>query len=79
MARKQLSMVAKLAGLVVLMLGTWSLAGAHAHLVRAEPAADSTVEAAPQQVMLYFSEALDPGGTNTITVMDANGATVSTG
>lgn len=42
---------------------------AHAHLVKAVPAADSNVNASPRQVELSFSEALEPA-FSTIEVLD---------
>ncbi|AHG92244.1 copper resistance protein CopC (plasmid) [Gemmatirosa kalamazoonensis] len=43
-----------------LVLGTWTLAWAHATLVRAEPAAGSRLATSPSRVWLLFSEALEP-------------------
>jgi copper resistance protein C len=45
----------------VLLLGGTSAARAHAHLRRAQPAADSTVKTAPVELVLSYSEALEPG------------------
>src|SRR4051794_17962383 len=45
---------------LVLLLSGASAALAHAHLRRAQPAADSTVKTAPTELTLWFSEALEP-------------------
>lgn len=62
----------------VLLLGTAQWVSAHAELVRSEPAAGSSVAAAPGQVTVYYSEEID-ATKSTITVIDASGATVSQG
>jgi methionine-rich copper-binding protein CopC len=49
-----------LVALALLCSGT-SAALAHAHLSRAQPAANSAVKVAPTEVVLWFSEALEPG------------------
>ena len=48
---------------------------AHAFLEHAEPRVGSTVPRAPDQVMLRFSEALEPA-FSTVEVLDANGKRV---
>ncbi|HYZ64135.1 MAG TPA: copper homeostasis periplasmic binding protein CopC [Acetobacteraceae bacterium] len=63
-----------LPALAVGLLAASSQADAHAHLVRAEPEVGSSVRAAPKQVEITFSEAVEPrfssievtgpGGTN---------------
>src|SRR3712207_972613 len=45
---------------------------AHAELLGSEPAAGSSLEQAPAQVTLYFSEAVAPGLTD-ISLLDARG------
>lgn len=50
---------------------------AHAHLKSAEPAAGSTVESAPGQLTLHFTEALEPT-FSTAGVTDSLGKTVKT-
>lgn len=50
---------------------------AHAHLKSAEPAAESTVESAPGQLTLHFTEALEPT-FSTADVRDSQGKTVKT-
>ncbi|MCY3784394.1 MAG: copper resistance protein CopC [Chloroflexi bacterium] len=52
--------------------------GAHANLVRAIPAAGSTVETPPQVVAAEFSERIEPGFSR-IDVLDASGASVTDG
>ena len=49
-----------LAASAALLMGGTAAAFAHAHLVRATPAAGGTVQAAPSEVMLRFSEKLEP-------------------
>jgi hypothetical protein len=53
-------------------------AWAHAHLEHASPAVGSTVSPAPQEVVIWFSEALEPKFSS-IEVHDANGAAVQDG
>lgn len=54
------------------------LAQAHAMLDRASPAAGSTVAAAPKEVVLWFTEKLEPAFSR-IEVRGADGAAVSAG
>lgn len=56
----------------VLGLGTAAGAQAHANLVRAEPAIGSTVERAPEELVLTFSEPVDPGFT-AVRLIDSQG------
>lgn len=51
---------------------------AHAHLDHAKPEVGSTVAAAPKEVSLWFSEALEPKFSS-IVVQDAKGKTVQDG
>jgi methionine-rich copper-binding protein CopC len=60
---------------VMLLLFGASAALAHAHLSRAQPAADSTVKTAPAELVLWFSEALEPGFA-TVQVTDEAGGRV---
>lgn len=53
-------------------------AQAHAHLERANPKVGSTVATAPKEVVLWFSEKLEPA-FSTIEVRDAKGAAVQSG
>lgn len=53
-------------------------ARAHAHLDRASPAVGSTVAAAPTEVILWFTEKLEPA-FSMIEVRDAKGAAVQAG
>jgi copper resistance protein C len=51
---------------------------AHAHLDHAAPAAGSTVAPAPKEVVIWFTEALEPKFSS-IEVRDAKGASVADG
>ena len=51
---------------------------AHAHLDRSTPAAGATLKEAPPEVMLWFTEAVEPK-FSTVEVRDANGAAVQDG
>ena len=53
-------------------------ADAHAHLDHATPAVNSTVTPAPKEVVLWFTEKLEPA-FSTIEVHDAKGAAVQIG
>jgi methionine-rich copper-binding protein CopC len=64
--------------LIVMILSSAGLAGAHAQPVRSEPAADARIDSAPSHVTIYFSELLEAAGSS-INVIDASGTTVSTG
>lgn len=55
--------------------GAATAAQAHAHLDHATPAVGSTVSPAPKEVVLWFSEALEPA-FSTIEVQDGKGAAV---
>lgn len=55
-----------------------SAAHAHAFLDRAEPGVGSTLAAAPAQVRIWFTEALEPA-FSTIAVTDAQGGAVADG
>src|SRR5271169_2116384 len=55
-----------------------SPASAHAFLDRAEPGVGSTLAAAPAQVRIWFTEAVEPA-FSTIAVTDAKGADVGQG
>jgi copper transport protein len=52
--------------------------GAHAQLVRSEPAADAVLATAPDQVKLFFDEAVNPGFSS-IKVLDMSQARVDNG
>ena len=67
-----------LAASAALLVGGTVAALAHAHLVRATPAAGGTVQAAPTEVMLRFSEKLEPKFSSVI-VRDSEGKQVSKG
>jgi copper resistance protein C len=64
---------------VVLGLLIWIVAaGAHAHLDRASPAPDSMVQAAPNEVTLWFTQSLEPSFSSA-EVRDSSGARVDRG
>jgi methionine-rich copper-binding protein CopC len=70
--------ITMLAASAALLMGGTMAASAHAHLVRATPAAGGTVQAAPTEVMLRFSEKLEPKFSSVI-VLDSAGKQVSKG
>src|SRR6516162_4506504 len=70
--------ITTLAAAAVLLMGGTAAAFAHAHLVRATPAAGGTVQAAPSEVMLRFSEKLEPKFSS-VTVRDSAGKQVNKG
>lgn len=51
---------------------------AHAHLLKANPAADAVLKASPPGIELHFTEGLEPA-FSTITVTDAHGRAVNSG
>ena len=59
----------------VAILATAATALAHAHLVRATPAAGGTVHAVPNEVVLRFNEKLE-AVFSTVVVRDSDGAQV---
>jgi copper resistance protein C len=63
---------------LTLLQFTASTAGAHAHLDHAQPAVGGAVATAPRQVVLWFSEKLEPAFCS-IEVRDAKGAAVQSG
>src|SRR6266576_4763382 len=67
-----------LATSAILVLPGTIAAFAHAHLVRATPAAGGTVPAAPTEVMLRFSEKLEPKFSSVV-VRDSAGKQVNKG
>jgi methionine-rich copper-binding protein CopC len=60
------------------MAGLTSHAEAHARLRQASPAADSTVRTAPAEVIVTFTEALEPKFSR-IEIQDSKGARVDQG
>ena len=66
------------AGLALLGFALVPPAFAHAYLRRAEPAADSTVTAAPAVVVCEFTEALEPSFSR-LEIQDATGKRVDAG
>ncbi len=67
-----------LAASAALVLSATMAASAHAHLVRATPAAGGTVQAAPSEVTLRFSEKLEPKFSSVV-VRDSAGKQVDKG
>ena len=65
------------AALLVVALGA-PAARAHAFLDHASPLVGSTVDAAPHEVSLSFTQSLEPA-FSTVTVTDSSGAEVSQG
>jgi len=67
-------------GVLSLLFLTASAAVAHAHasLARASPSVGSTISAPPQEVILSFTERLEPAFSK-LTVIDATGTEVSQG
>jgi methionine-rich copper-binding protein CopC len=61
--------------IITAMLFWPAVAMAHAHLQKAEPAVGSTVQAAPAQVAIHFSEGVEPRFSS-ITVTSTAGAAV---
>ncbi len=49
-----------------------AVASAHAILLRSNPAADSVLSVAPQQVSMWFSEALNPALSTAVVINDQN-------
>jgi copper resistance protein C len=63
---------------IAVLLATAGSAFAHAHLDRAEPRIGSTVAESPQEVVLWFTEKLEPA-FSTIEVRNEQGAAVNAG
>jgi methionine-rich copper-binding protein CopC len=62
--------------LVICLLAIPAPAMAHAHLVKAIPAANETVRTSPAAIDLDFTEALEPAFSS-VTVTDEKGASVN--
>ena len=71
-------MRSSLVALSLLFLTIGTAAHAHASLTRASPSAGSTVRAAPQEVILTFTDKLEAAFSN-LSVADAGGAEVTQG
>jgi copper resistance protein C len=71
-------MVLRVVAAAALIALSGPLAFAHAFLDRAEPGVGSTLQAAPAQVRIWFTEALEQA-FSTITVTDAQGREVGDG
>jgi methionine-rich copper-binding protein CopC len=67
-----------LATALPLLLCGVTAARAHAHLDHAQPAVGGTVATAPKEVVLWFSEKLEPAFSS-IEVRDAKGTAVNAG
>ena len=63
---------------LIAMIGLTGQAEAHGKLKQASPAADSTVKAAPGEVIITFTEALEPKFSK-IEVQDSKGQRVDQG
>ena len=63
---------------VLALLAGGDTAFAHALLRHAQPPAGATVKAAPEELLLVFSEAVEPAFTD-VTVTDQSGARVDSG
>ena len=63
---------------LAMLLATASSASAHAHLKDSQPAANSTVETAPTELTLWFTERLEPAFCD-VRVIDAAGNRVDLG
>ena len=63
---------------VLVFLSSGGSALAHANLVEASPAPNSTLDAAPTQVIIWFTEPIEPR-LSEIRVLDAQGARVDDG
>jgi methionine-rich copper-binding protein CopC len=72
------SLIIALAASAALSLAGATAALAHAHLVRAVPAAGGTVHDAPNEVTLRFSEKLEPKFSSVV-VRDSTGKQVDKG
>ena len=70
--------IALFLSVLLLLLLSPVAANAHAHLDHATPAINSTVSPSPKEVVLWFTEKLEPT-FSTIEVQDAKGAAVQTG
>ena len=63
---------------VSLLFAGVTIAGAHAHLQRADPRAKSTVHTSPAQVRLWFTEQLEPAFSS-VQVVNESGQRVDKG
>lgn len=70
-------MKARTALVAVLAAAFCIAAGAHAFLDRADPRVGSTVQVAPEELRIWFSEAVEPA-FSTVHVLDAHGQRVDT-
>lgn len=67
------------AALALAVLATASPAGAHAQLIKADPARDAVLAAAPESASLTFSEDLSDIGGTLISVVAPDGTEVNSG
>lgn len=73
-----LRLAVSLFAVAVLVIFSTTPVEAHADYERSDPAKDTAVTAAPQQVTVTFTQLLDPANSS-LTVVDAAGTTVSQG
>jgi methionine-rich copper-binding protein CopC len=73
----QRTLISTTTSFALMLCGTFA-AFAHAHLVRAAPAAGSTIQTAPDEVMLRFNEKLE-AAFSSVVVRDAAGKQVDKG
>ena len=64
--------------LLAFLLGAPQFAHAHAMLLKSEPAVGDEVSPAPAELVLHFSEGVEPA-FSTVVVTDASGAQVQSG
>jgi copper transport protein len=79
-SRKRWSVASGLLLLAALcaLLRPAGLVSAHANLVRSEPVAGAALDAAPRELLLEFSEGLDPAASSVV-LLDSSGRTVADG
>ena len=73
----RIHMTVRAAGMLVLLAGLWlallaPAAGAHALLIHASPAVNGTVARSPQELLLTFTEPVDPTLSH-VQVVDTQG------
>ena len=66
------------AGALFWLLLTPGSASAHANLARSEPAANEVLEEAPERIVVWFTEEIEPAFSK-IEVLDSNGSRVDNG
>ena len=78
MARKHMKKTIHALATTLVFCAAATLAEAHAMLDHASPRVGSTVSPAPKEIVLWFTEKLEPG-FSTIEVRNGQGAAVQTG